>query len=255
MSHYDSLSVSDDGVLFDYNQQAVTFVSSSGKAGGKDAGGGKAGGICAGGGKAAGGGKVGGKDAGGGTVLAAKMPVAAQLAAKLAAKMPVAAKLAAKMPVAAKLPGGGKVWRQSLAAWRQSWDRGPPAAELSRTRSATEPESEATGYEAEPPPVSNSSVSSVQFSQSVSQSVSQWLPDDPEAKIGSSSWRQSGGKVLCRWRHQCGWRHSSGGKAAGGGTLAAKLAAKMPVAAKLAAAMPVAARRQSGGKVNLAERW
>eukprot|EP00663_Eupelagonemidae_sp_cell21sb_P012597 gene12597-biopygen4193 len=73
------------------------------------------------------GGKAGGKAAGGGTALAAKMPVAAQLAAKLAAKM----------PVAAKLPGGGKVWRQNLAAWRQSWDREPPATKLSRTRSAS----------------------------------------------------------------------------------------------------------------------
>ena len=86
-----------------------TARSSGGKAGGKDAGGGKVNGICAGGGKAAGDGKAGGKAAGGGTALAAKMTVAARLVAKL--------------------PGGGKVWRQSLAAWRQSWDREPPVAD------------------------------------------------------------------------------------------------------------------------------
>eukprot|EP00663_Eupelagonemidae_sp_cell21sb_P010382 gene10382-biopygen1355 len=65
--------------------------------------------------------------------LAAKLPVAAKLAAKLPVAAQLAAKLAAKMPVAAKLPGGGKVWRQSLAAWGQSWDREPPATILSRT--------------------------------------------------------------------------------------------------------------------------
>eukprot|EP00663_Eupelagonemidae_sp_cell21sb_P008885 gene8885-biopygen6394 len=113
--------------------------------------------------------------------------------------MPVAAKLAAKMPVAAKLPGGGKGWRQSLAAWRQSWDRGPPAAKLSRTRSAT--------------------VQSVQFS-SVSQSVSQSVSGCQMTQKPKSG-AVVGGKVAAKC---C----AGGGINAGGGTAQA---AKLPVAA------------------------